>query len=300
VVGLRLRSAGGGGSGDHQRVRRRHQTQRGAGVHGAASSRGQVQLNLADLLAVDAVTSGDQRHGLNLRSRGLRLLQALAAAAEARGYRVEACKNTVRSYQHQEHPPGLLAIFIKGHAISLEMTQQYDRVAHQPTAAERKRTERDSWYRIPSHDRVPTARIEASVLGGGREYRKSRWTDGAVQLEDQLPQILQEVELRAAFMEEQRLEAERERAQRQRQWEEAMARAKKKLRHAHRAEILMRQVDDWTRATHLDRYLDAMEVAVNGIVDEQDQSAARRWLDWARKYRQLLDPVLAENLIRAG
>jgi len=50
----------------------------------------------------------------------------------------------------------------------------------------------------------------------------------------------------------------------------------------------MRQVDDWTRATQLDRYLDAMEAAVNGMAEE-DGSAGREWLAWGRRYRQRLD-----------
>jgi hypothetical protein len=44
------------------------------------------------------------------------------------------------------------------------MAQQYERVNHTPTVAECRRAGRDTWFRIPAHDRVATARIEVSVL----------------------------------------------------------------------------------------------------------------------------------------
>jgi hypothetical protein len=69
------------------------------------------------------------------------------------------------------------------------------------------------------------------------------------------------------------------------------AKANKQLRQAHRADILMRQVEDWTPATQIDRYLAAMETAVNAMAEGEDRSAAREWLDWGRRYRQRLDPL---------
>lgn len=225
-----------------------------------------------------------------VRNRALRLLHALATEAVGRGYRVQGAKNAARGYEQTDHTGGLVAISVNGHIIGLDVAQQHDRIPHQPTAAEHRRAERDSWFRIATHDRVPTSRLEIGVLGG-REYRKSRWADGTVPLDDQLAQILQEVELRAAFKEEQRLAAERELAERQRQWEEATAAAVKRLRSAHRAEILMRQVDDWARAAQLDAFLDAMEAAIDRMADAEDEAAAREWLNWARRYRRQIDPL---------
>ncbi len=113
----------------------------------------------------------------------------------------------------------------------------------------------------------------------------------ACQLEDLLPQILQEVELCAAFADEQPLEAEFQRAQRQRRWEAAIEAAKQQLREAHRADILMRQADDWACAIGLDRYLDALEVTIDATPTAEERSAPQEWLDWARGYRHRLDPL---------
>jgi hypothetical protein len=126
---------------------------------------------------------------------------------------------------------------------------------------------------------------------GGTEYRKSGWADGLAPLEDQLPQILQEVELRAGFAEEQRLAAEREQQERKLPWHTAMAEAKRRLRESHRAETLVNQADDWTRAAQLDRYLAAMETSIDAMQSADERAAAQQWLDWARNYRRQPDPL---------
>ncbi len=89
----------------------------------------------------------------SVHSRGLRLLQAITAEAEGRGYRIEAVKATEpSSYRRQAHSSGLLAVAVKGHPVLLDLTQEYDSVAHVSTVAERRRKERESWFRIPAGD----------------------------------------------------------------------------------------------------------------------------------------------------
>jgi hypothetical protein len=120
-----------------------------------------------------------------VRPRGLRLLQGLVAEAQDRGYPVQPVVDTQSSYQRRGQRGGLFTIAVKGHSFPLALTQEHDRVPHEPTADERRRAQRDSWYRIPSHDQVPSDRLAIEVIGA-REYRKSRWVDGARRLEDQL------------------------------------------------------------------------------------------------------------------
>src|SRR5260221_9611078 len=60
--------------------------------------------------------------------------------------------------------------------------------------------------------------------------------------------------------------------------------AKDRLREGHRAQILMPQVDDWARANELDRYLKAIETAIDAMTAPEERSAARQWLEWARDY----------------
>jgi hypothetical protein len=223
-----------------------------------------------------------------LRSRALRLLQALSAEAEARGYHVEPIRNN-SGHQRPDRHAGLLAISILGHPIALDLAQQYDRKAHEPTAAELRRAERESWFRIPAHDHLPSARIEISVIGG-REYRQSRWSDLAAPLEASLPRSCRRQNSvppsRKNSGSKQNVSEQSGSVR-----ESAMNRAKVRLRDTHRADVLMRQLDNWTRATQLDRYLTAAEAVVSEMATGEAESAARQWLDWAYTYRQQLNPL---------
>lgn len=160
-----------------------------------------------------------------VRARACRLVQALVGEAERRGYTVRHNPRTSRTRRHHQPSDGLLTVTISGHTFGVDLQQQFDRVEHVPTAGELRRAERDSWYRIPTHDAKTSGRIAISITNG-RQYRQSTWSDGArSHLEGTLPQVLQELELRAGFAEQQRLANERKRAEEQRQWEIAMARA---------------------------------------------------------------------------
>jgi len=102
--------------------------------------------------------------------------------------------------------------------------QLTDRHAHAPTTSELRRAERESWFRVPDYDYKPSSRLAIDVTDG-RPYRQSSWSDGDTALEA-WPQVLQEIELRAGFAEEQRLEQQRREAEKRRQWELAMSKAR--------------------------------------------------------------------------
>ena len=111
------------------------------------------------------------------RQRALKLLQALAAEAERRGYGVEALR-LVRNHsfsipEGREH----LRITLPGHSSTVEVRQEVDRTRHEPTREEQARAERDCWYRIPKYDVTASDRLSLS-LSGGREHRRSKWGAG--------------------------------------------------------------------------------------------------------------------------
>ena len=93
---------------------------------------------------------------------------------------------------------------------------------HDPTSVEQAKAASDNWFRIPKYDVTPSKRLSIH-LSGGYEHRQSKWTDSATRsLEELLPQILQEIELRADAAEAARLAAIAEAEERRRQWERAM------------------------------------------------------------------------------
>lgn len=225
------------------------------------------------------------------RGRTLRLLQALVSAAEARGYGVRSTRTRPWDRRARNSEPGHLSIVCKQFEVGVSMRQQIDRTDHTPTAAELRRGERESWYRIPKYDETPSERLSLS-LSGGRQHRQSVWNDGQMtNLESRLPEILQEIELRAVVAEEQRLEEERRAAEERRRWEAAMERAKADLIESHRASHLLNQLTDWRTANQLREYLAALAHTVEAIDDPEKRAAASEWLSWATNHAARLDPL---------
>jgi hypothetical protein len=226
----------------------------------------------------------------SVRMRALRLLQGLIVEAEARGFVVKLGEDP-HQYRGRVADLALITIGIKGHSIGLRLRQEIDRTPHVVTAAELREQERYSWHRIPSHDERPSERLSIH-LTSGREYRQSVWKDGKrSSLDDALAQILQEIELRAGFAEDARLEAERARIERQRQWEAAMERAKVDLVESHRGDIFLRQAKRWRQTTLLRDYVAAMTSAVANLEDADEQAAAQAWIDWCAESAEQNDPL---------
>lgn len=151
-----------------------------------------------------------------VRGRALRLFNGIAQECQRRGHRVQA--NLVLQRSHDQ--VGDLIVSIQGHDHYLQIVEQNDRVPHVPTALELREQERWSWKRIPTHDHVPSGRLEVKIHGGFA-VRSDTFTDTkTLQLEDRLPTLIQELELRAAESERHRLERETEAACKREQWEQ--------------------------------------------------------------------------------
>ena len=224
--------------------------------------------------------------------RALLLIQALVIEASRRGYLVKETTvthsgNGFRYRESKDH----FAIVIDGHAVGVQVRQIVDRIPHTPTPAELARAARDSWFRIPKHDLKPSERLSIH-LSGGVEHRQSKWTDSSTQrLDDLLPQVLQEIELRADEAERAKLAAIEAEKIRRRRWELAMAKAKRDHREAHRDQVLENQMDDWLRARRIGEYLDAMRSAIATINIPEDARSAREWFEWAERRALMLDPL---------
>jgi hypothetical protein len=121
--------------------------------------------------------------------------------------------------------------------------------------------------------------------------RPSTFADGVkVRLEDRLPELLRELEVRA--VEAGRAKAAQRRAEEEREVRrlEEVERAKANLREAHRGALLGEQLQSWLRANQLRQYLTAMDEHIQAMDDEQERDAAVSWLSWARHHVANLDP----------
>ena len=225
------------------------------------------------------------------RSRALRLLQALAAAATGRGYTVTTAAAAKDQYGRPVRDPVHLHFGVRGHDIGLSITQENERSEHIPTAAELARKERDSWYTIPRYDYSPAQRLRIS-LHGWFEQQQTSWADGArTSLDGKLGEILQQIEICSDLCERNR-QVQREREnQRQLEEQRRVDRATARLIHSHRASVLDAQLTAWHKARQLDEYLTAMASRISQIDDPQAAAAASEWLTWARNHAAHLDPL---------
>lgn len=234
----------------------------------------------------------------SLKHRALLIVQALAVEAERRGYSVKATEVHVDRYGYRSRETkDQFAITIDRLSVGVQLHQEIDRVRHEPTPADLARAERESWFRVPKFDDLPSDRLRID-LSGGYEHRQSRWKDSTShRLEEWLPQILQEIELRAAAAEAARLAAIAEAAERRRRWELAMEAAKVDFAEAHRWDVFNQEVDDWLRANHVRAYLQAMGSAIEAIAHPEDSLVARQWLGWASAHAADLDPLVGRLAI---
>lgn len=223
------------------------------------------------------------------RSRAIRLAHALATAAEQRRY--TAVARTSFDTNDREHRRAHLIITVAGHRTGIRFRQLFDHVPHSPTAAELARARTDTWYRIPRHDPIPTDRLRIE-LTGRFEHRQSLWSDTSSRpLERCLPEILQEIELRAAAATSAR-EAEAAAAEeRRRRWQRALNAARRDHVEARRADHLLHQSETWHQTRRLVAYLEAMDHHINTITDPETAAAAREWHQWATDWSHAADPL---------
>jgi hypothetical protein len=226
------------------------------------------------------------------RQRAFRLLHALALEAEARGHMVRQPNR-----KHHEHNAdrarlsGCLIIDVEPISCSVGISQLKDKVPHQPTSKELERAQRESWYRIPTHDHVPSDRLSITSNTDSRYSSEVLWSDTkTIPLVSRLPDIMTMLE-RWALIHIERTEAERLaeiEKQRLREREDELA------RHAYAqhflGERLIADLEAWELARRLRRYLAEMAEHIERITDGDDRAAAVKWIEWCEGYAAERDP----------
>lgn len=225
--------------------------------------------------------------------RALRVVHALATEAERRGYEIACVHVRDDSYGRSEWKPaqdGQLLFTINGHPLKVRI---WEKGAGQraPYEREMQRWQQDRerpirlmqfLQRPKPYDSGATGELNIEALGShGRRNSwgdRTRWT-----LEDRLPHLLRELEIRAVEAEQRRLAQQREEAERQQQWEAAMEHAKCRLLEDHRLEVLRNQVRAWDEAETIRAYCDAIEARHGADTITADPDAAA-WITLAREH----------------
>jgi hypothetical protein len=228
------------------------------------------------------------------RQRVLRLLHALAREAEARGYSVqEPPKREPRGYGYHDRDQlsGFLIVGVAPIKCSVGITQLKDKVPHEATIKELERAKRESWYRIPTHDYVPSERLSITLNTDSRYSSEVSWSDTkTISLESRLPDVMTLFE-RWALIHTERTEAERlaEIAKHKRTERENELAHQAYVQHK-LGERLIADLEDWELVARLRDYLAGMAEHIECITADEQRAAAVEWLQWCKQYMAKRDP----------
>jgi hypothetical protein len=158
-----------------------------------------------------------------------------------------------------------------------------------PYGRERDRLPR--WQQARQKRFMPTGELRITIEEGyGREGRQAEFGDTKrATLEERLPDVLRELEIRAAEDDWRRQEQRRQDEEKHRRWDQAMDQARHDYREARLAQLLRSQLGNWQLGRELDDYLTELEAAIAAIASRREQEAAAEWLAWARQYRHAIN-----------
>ncbi|ORX14170.1 hypothetical protein AWC27_19725 [Mycobacterium szulgai] len=217
--------------------------------------------------------------------RMLRILQALAVEADARGHRVEPA-NPPRRYHYRHSEAGHVAIKIRGYRHTIGVWQKYREVPP------------PRWGKSPK--RPDAAAGDSLAVGliwesGGSSGVSESWSDSPAKrtrVENFLPTILWEIERRSEQAERRREQERLAALERERLQAEAERRALVLHIENVRAEVLREQHARWREGFQLREYIAAMDRVIERLPDDVDRAAASEWRGWCQEYvDSVLDPL---------
>jgi hypothetical protein len=215
-------------------------------------------------------------------ARATRIVHAIATEAETRGYDV--------AYD------GELATAIRGHRYRLSIIEE--------KVGNRGKWDAETRYRSSvaypqylkartgsNYDSKATGRLTITIDHGygraghhGSFSDRTRWT-----LEDKLPSLFRELELRAAEADVAACEAERRAQERQQAWEREIAHAKARFLESKCTDALHAQTRAWIEVSSIRDYIEALD-------KEQGTNAeSQEWIAWARRHLELVDPLVTQQ-----
>jgi hypothetical protein len=233
-----------------------------------------------------------------LLPRSVRIVHSIAVEAERRGHQAAYPKRAAREFSARDsakEPVGHLQVSVGNHTYSLSLSEE--KVLLRGVAEERKRQQEQyrrqfplysTHERVRSYDADATGQLSIALTGAGgsREGRAISWSDRKTwRLEDKLPELLQELELRSIEDDHRAAEEKRKADERQRQWEAQIAAARERFGEAHRANVLRAQIAARHEAKAMSAYLAELEGAHGA------SPVSSEWIDWIREFIARIDPL---------
>lgn len=227
--------------------------------------------------------------------RCVRIVHALATEAERRGFTVANVDAPAAGHREGRwrNDDGHLIVTIRGHSYRLKVLEE--KVANRgvfDAETEYRRRVNFPQYLTPRtrsrYDQDATGRLQISCDGYGRRSGRTatRADRNSWKLEGKLPELLRELEVRAAEDDHAAIERQREAERRQRERELALEQARRRFLEHDRARVLREQVAAWQEARAIRDYLALLEER-HGTSPESSE-----WIAWIRRYvDQHLDPL---------
>jgi hypothetical protein len=239
-------------------------------------------------------------------ARATRVVHAIAVEGGRRGYEVAPAPESQAErgrdrWTASNH--GHLVITIRGHSYRLRISEEKVKTRG-PWEMEVRH-----WADVPfpqnaprnaakgAYDAKGTGRLAIVIDGGyARQGRQATFADRrSWTLEERLPDLFRELEIRSAEDDYRDLERKREAEERQRRWELAMEEARMRFVEAKREAALTDQLTNWQRAEVASRYLDVLLKRFPEAPETQELIA------WLRDYIERIDPLtIAPRLPEIG
>jgi hypothetical protein len=215
--------------------------------------------------------------------RTLRIMQAVLAEAERRGYEAET-----RTDFHRGEAVHSLVIVIRGQDFPLAVTERKAKVPHEATPQEVRKKERYPWTQFPKFDEEFDGRLVISAPAHSRWSHSYSHSDGARwALESRLGRLLQDLEDLAADTERREQEQKQREAEQRRRWYSILAEARQQQVERHRATVLTEQVQRWRQAAEIRAFCQAARARANSSTPAIEEE----WLRWAEAHATSTDPL---------
>jgi hypothetical protein len=236
--------------------------------------------------------------------RGLRILDSLIRALEARGLSVEVTpiRRPPKDGQDSEAQEGnVTQVLVDDEWIAFGLSEEYDVIRHPEPEPPKDLEDWKRYWWIRDHrkdpDYVPSGRLGLHIRTENLGVRRT-WRDAQIQrVEKCLNDFIAYLYLTAEAIKEDRAAKERRRlegiedakrraeAEERRQEEERLARVEER-----REKVLEKQMERWQHAQEVQAFLArALRVFEAGTFSRDESVMIQRWLEWVKDYSKELD-----------
>ncbi len=215
--------------------------------------------------------------------RAIAIIDALANAAEQRGYMIDAEENSV-------------CLRVNGEQIGFSFVEKVERRPHKPTPEEIARREQAqrarSWeahYNLfqlgrQQWDYFPTGTLALELDQSYHDGLRRRWSDGKTQrLEDLLNDFFAGVVAYAAAEKVRREERERWKRELEEAERRRVVQEQRRQREASRREFLVKRMGAWEKAERIDRFIQAIQPQRLG---NDADIKLQKFFSWGRGYAE--------------